>query len=124
MSIKGIFNPKNLKQLNIDDLDKLNLRMNALEVQNKKLFDFEKQLRLSIYNSKEKSPISSHENKKSYTIQHQDVISLIDKIVSEKFALHQQREEESKIKIHQLERQVAELMKRENETLIGMKTVR
>ncbi|MEH7382111.1 hypothetical protein V7138_16750 [Bacillus sp. JJ1533] len=63
MPIKGIFNQRGTKESEINDLDKLNLRMNALEVQLKKLIDFEKQMRLSMYNSKEKYPSSKHEEK-------------------------------------------------------------
>ncbi|RFB18759.1 hypothetical protein DZB84_00455 [Bacillus sp. HNG] len=115
MPIKGMFNQKGPREPNINDLDKLNLRMNALEVQIKKLLDFEKQLRLSIYNSKEKPPASKHEDKKNSTIQ--ELIPLIEKMISEKFASFEQREEKLQKKIQQLESQMVVIMKSENDML-------
>ncbi|MFS0823310.1 hypothetical protein [Bacillus sp. 1P02SD] len=112
MQIKGIFNQRGTKDSENNELNRLNLRMNALEVQLKKLLDFEKELRLSRYNFKEK-PLSSNDKKRDTVL---DLMPLIEKVILEKMAVYQQREKKLQTKIQQLESQMAVLVKRDNET--------
>lgn len=106
MPIKGIFSRNNKENPvnSTKDFDKQILRINALEVQIKKLLEFEKQLRLSMYGTdklvkdrrswteekkvaenkseQEVHPKNSVENKKEFNLQVQKVNKLSQKVDS------------------------------------------
>jgi hypothetical protein len=100
MSIKGMFNQKAQKK-NPDGWEKQILRINTLEVQMKGILEFEKKVRTSMYRN------SSGEKKENKQDEH--LIHLIEQLISEKAAVHFQRDKQLDKKIEALENQISVL---------------
>ncbi|HHY71983.1 MAG TPA: hypothetical protein GX497_01910 [Bacillus bacterium] len=87
--------------VNTDDLEKQILRINALEVHIKKLLEFEKQFRLSMYKS------GSNEGE---TVGKEELRTIIDRLLSEKLAAFVEKEEKMYERIRTLENQISAMM--------------
>ena len=121
MSIKGMFNQKSQREnkiSNMDEFEKQILRINALEVQIKKLLEFEKELRIFMYENgrKEKKENSSTErkNKANQKIQMEALPTETFKN-SQEFNLHEQKLDELTRRLNKLEQSIQEMITSPND---------